>query len=179
MIPYTILISDLDGTLITTASGKTFAEDLTDFRIRKDVLDKINEIPRLFAIIIVTNQGGIPQYISKEEFELKLKTIQFFIKEYTNKNVVTRYCASLDKNDPRRKPNIGMLEETVGKFCDWMKGAILMIGDASGKPGQFSDSDKKTAENFGIDYMDVEDFLQLTNEQTDNEQEAEKGEEEI
>lgn len=28
-----------------------------------------------------------------------------------------------------------------------------MIGDASGKEGQFSDSDKKTAENFGIVYM--------------------------
>ena len=34
-----------------------------------------------------------------------------------------------------------------------------MIGDASGKPNQFSDSDKKTAENFGCDYMDVEDFV--------------------
>jgi hypothetical protein len=33
-----------------------------------------------------------------------------------------------------------------------------MIGDASGKLGQFSDSDKKTAENYGIDYMDIEDF---------------------
>ena len=36
---------------------------------------------------------------------------------------------------------------------------MLMIGDASGKEGQFSDSDKKTAENFSIDYMDVEDFV--------------------
>lgn len=36
---------------------------------------------------------------------------------------------------------------------------MLMIGDASGKDGQFSDSDKKTAENFGIDYMDVDDFV--------------------
>ena len=36
---------------------------------------------------------------------------------------------------------------------------MLMIGDASGKEGQFSDSDKKTAENFGIDYMDVDDFV--------------------
>ena len=35
---------------------------------------------------------------------------------------------------------------------------MLMIGDASGKEGQFSDSDKKCAENFGIDYMDVADF---------------------
>ena len=33
-----------------------------------------------------------------------------------------------------------------------------MIGDASGKKGQWSDTDKKTAENFGIDYMDVDDF---------------------
>ena len=40
------------------------------------------------------------------------------------------------------------------------KDEMLMIGDASGKEGQFSDSDKKTAENFGIDYLDVEDFKQ-------------------
>lgn len=28
-------------------------------------------------------------------------------------------------------------------------------------PGDFSDSDKKCAENFGIDYIDVRDFLEL------------------
>ena len=32
----------------------------------------------------------------------------------------------------------------------------------SGKEGQFSDSDKKTAENFDIDYMDVEDFINIS-----------------
>lgn len=36
---------------------------------------------------------------------------------------------------------------------------MLMIGDASGKEGQFSDIDKKTSENFCIDYMDVDDFV--------------------
>ena len=41
------------------------------------------------------------------------------------------------------------------------KDKILMIGDASGKKGDFSDSDKKCAENFGIDYIDVKDFLEL------------------
>lgn len=35
-----------------------------------------------------------------------------------------------------------------------------MIGDASGKPRQFSDSDKKCAENAGIKYMDVDDFIE-------------------
>ena len=34
----------------------------------------------------------------------------------------------------------------------------LMVGDASGLPGQFSDSDKQTAENAGVDYMDVSEF---------------------
>ena len=47
----------------------------------------------------------------------------------------------------------------------------LMIGDASGKEGQFSDSDKKTAENFGIDYMDVEDFIKEMNYERDSEKE--------
>ena len=52
-----------------------------------------------------------------------------------------------------------LLENYVGDDFDYIKSISLMIGDASGKEGQFSDSDKKTAENFGIDYMDVEDFI--------------------
>lgn len=52
-----------------------------------------------------------------------------------------------------------LIEGFVGDDFDYIKQNSLMIGDASGKEGQFSDSDKKTAENFGIDYMDVEDFV--------------------
>lgn len=37
--------------------------------------------------------------------------------------------------------------------------ATEMVGDASGLPGQFSDSDKVCAENAGIDYMDVIQFV--------------------
>ena len=54
-----------------------------------------------------------------------------------------------------------LLERYVGDDFDYIKQISFMIGDASGKEGQFSDSDKKTAENFGIDYMDVEDFLNI------------------
>lgn len=42
-------------------------------------------------------------------------------------------------------------------FCD-LDGTLIKT--ASGKKGQFSDSDLKCAENFGIDYIDVGDFLQ-------------------
>lgn len=60
-------------------------------------------------------------------------------------------------------PNTGMLhsllEKYIGDDFDYIKQKSLMIGDASGKNGQFSDSDKKTAENFGIAYMNVNDFV--------------------
>ena len=38
-----VLFIDLDGTLIKTISGKTFPEDITDFRVQLPVLDKIIE----------------------------------------------------------------------------------------------------------------------------------------
>ena len=66
------------------------------------------------------------------------------------------------KTNNRRKPNTGMLEAIVEDTMDsYNKKEMIMIGDASGKPGDFSDSDKKCAENFGIDYIDVRDFLEL------------------
>ena len=171
-----ILFADLDGTLITTASGKTFAEDCTDFRIRKDVLDKIRWIPGLEYVFVVTNQGGIPQYISEKDFETKFNSILYFMNQYLTyditlngvhskpKFIAGTYCASVDKDDLLRKPHTGMLqkllkEDVIGQNVSFRKSEMLMIGDASGKPGQFSDSDKKCADNFGIDYLDVEDFL--------------------
>ena len=169
MKKYKYLFCDLDGTLIKTASGKTFAEDATDFRIRKDVLDKIKELHHkndLEFIAIVTNQGGIPQYISERDFAAKLNAIETFIEYITSTLVMSYYCASLEPSDENKKPNVGMLLKAA-RDCTTIFGSefdkekALMIGDASGKPGQFSDSDKKTAENFGIDYMDVEDFTKF------------------
>ena len=73
------------------------------------------------------------------------------------------YCDINNKSDPYRKPNTKMLEalleDYVGYDFDFIKQKSLMIGDTSGKEGQFSDIDKKTAENFGIDYMNVNDFV--------------------
>ena len=74
-----ILFIDLDGTIIKTNSGKVFPTDVTDFKFRKEVLDKIKTIDGLKYIFIVTNQGGIPEYVKKLEFETKLKAIKVFV----------------------------------------------------------------------------------------------------
>ena len=169
---YKVLFADLDGTLIDTASGKLFAEDPTDFRIKKDVLDVIREkMPNVEFVCVCSNQGGIPQYMTEEEFETKMLAVNAFITRYCSKGVIYEYCASLDKDNPYRKPNTGMLSKLLNKINAMMedcneplfsKSDCVMIGDASGKEGDFSDSDKRTAENFGIDYIDVLDFVECT-----------------
>ena len=74
-----VLFIDLDSTLIKIISGKTFPKDITDFRIQLPVLDKIIEkIPNLNSFYIVTNQGGIGTYYTKEDIETKLRTIEVF-----------------------------------------------------------------------------------------------------
>ena len=158
-----VLFIDLDGTLIKTISGKTFPEDITDFRIQLPVLNKIKEkMPNLVGLFVVTNQGGIGKFVSDHDFDTKILSITNFSASYLLCEVGDyMYCPSNDNNDLLRKPNVGMLEAMCESWYFSNKQEMLMIGDASGKPGDFSDSDKKCAENFGIDYIDVRDFLEL------------------
>ena len=167
-----VLFIDLDSTLIKTISGKKFPEDISDFRIQLPVLDKIAEhLPNLKFVFIVTNQGGIGKYFTECDVETKLVAITRFVNLYLADHLENElliadyeYCSSMNKEDIRRKPNVGMLEVLCCKYSLMDgKNDKLMIGDASGKPGDFSDSDKKCAENFGIDYIDVRDFLTYDN----------------
>ena len=166
MKKYQVLFADLDGTLIDTISGNTFPKGIWDMRIRFDVLDAIKEL-KPQCVLIVTNQGGIEKgFVNRRNFEFKMEYIIRSIKEYVGCYTEYSYCESNDKANHYRKPNTGMLERMMARIQKHLfrqdnlaKDDCLMIGDASGKEGQFSDSDKKTAENFGIDYLDVEDFV--------------------
>ena len=166
MRKYKVLFADLDGTLIETVSGDTFPNGIWDMRFRFDVLDAINELEPL-CVLIVTNQGGLEKgFVNRRNFEFKMEYITRSIKEYVGCYTEYSYCESNDKANYYRKPNTGMLESMLTRYLKHLfrpdnltKDDCLMIGDASGKEGQFSDSDKKTAENFGIYYLDVEDFV--------------------
>ena len=160
-----VIFCDLDGTLIETISGEVFPKGVWDMRIRFDVLDAIKKLNPQY-ILIVSNQGGIKSgFVNGDNFRAKSGYVAVAIREYCDCKCYAMYCKTNDKSDPYRKPNVKMLENLlesyVGDDFDYIKQKSLMIGDASGKEGQFSDSDKKTAENFGIDYMDVEDFINM------------------
>lgn len=160
-----VLFCDLDGTLIETISGETFPQGIWDMKLRFEVLDAIKKLNPEY-ILIVSNQGGIERgFVDESYFNLKLNYICKSIEEYCNCSCYGTYCSSNNKSDPFRKPNVRMLdyltELYIGDDFDNIKPKSIMIGDASGKEGQFSDTDKKTAENFGIDYIDVEVFLNM------------------
>lgn len=163
MKKYDVIFSDLDGTLINTISGETFPKGIWDMKLRFDVLDAIKKLNPEY-VLIVSNQGGIESgFVDAKKFETKLFYIIEAIGNYCDCECYAMYCDTNNESDPYRKPNTKMLktllEDYVGYDFESFKHEILMIGDASGKEGQFSDGDKKTAENFGIDYMDVEDFV--------------------
>ena len=160
-----VIFCDLDGTLIETISGNTFPKGIWDMKLRFDVLDAIKKLNPEY-VLIVSNQGGIESgFVDAKKFEAKLFYIIEAIGDYCDCECYTMYCDTNNKSDPYRKPNTKMLEtlleDYVGYDFECFKHEILMIGYASGKEGQFSDSDKKTAENFGIDYMDVNDFVKI------------------
>lgn len=158
-----VIFCDLDGTLIETISGEPFPKGIWDMQIKFEVLNTIKELNPEY-IFIVSNQGGIESgFVDAQNFRAKSEYVARAVGEYCNCKCYAMYCETNDKLDLYRKPNTGMLEKLmesyIGDDFNHIKPKSLMIGDASGKEGQFSDSDKKTAENFGIDYMDVNDFV--------------------
>lgn len=159
-----VLFADLDGTIIVTKSGKTFPENCDDWQFKKDIIEAI-EYYNPTHLHIVSNQGGIEKgFVDKDAFFWKMNKIQEQLAKALPKTRVTYdYCTSNDPNDDRRKPNCGMIDfycTDAYNNTDCLKRNCLMIGDASGKQGQFSDSDKKCAENAQIKYVDVDDFIQ-------------------
>lgn len=161
MKKYKVLFCDLDGTLIDTISSKTFPQGIWDMKFKFDVLDAIRKLTPQY-IFISTNQSGIEKgFVDERNFIAKIEFICKAIKEYTNVNVVKyAYYITNDEKFHYRKPNKGALEMFKHDY-NADKEDCLMIGDGSGLEGQWSDTDKKTAENFGIDYLDVNEFVKL------------------
>ena len=163
---YKYVFIDFDDTIVRTLTGNTFPKGVWDMQIQFRLLNAISKVQPEY-IFIVSNQGGIPTYVTEEQIQIKMTYVCSAIESYLGNDVKCHYtyCASIDKNDNNRKPNTGMLDTMCSVFkisqgADNKKN-MCMIGDASGKRCQFSDSDRKCAEKFGVDYYDVEDFIRM------------------
>lgn len=123
-----ILLFDFDGTLIETASGNTFATDLTDMRIKMDVVNKALDLMqengvKVFAI--VSNQGGVEAgFVSGADIEAKIEYVLRSVHDLAVKRGIRgvlyekRLCYSNDEQNPMRKPNTGMIDDVLMECKD-------------------------------------------------------------
>lgn len=158
MDKHTVLFADLDGTLIETITGK-FPVGIWDMKFKFHVLNAIKNLSPDY-LFIVSNQCGISSgYVDEHAFKQKLDYICTCLRQYCNIPIVEgAYCSHCYESNPHRKPNVGMLESFASKH-QIDKENCLMIGDSSGEDGQWSDTDRMTANNFKIDYLDVKTFV--------------------
>eukprot|EP01080_Neovahlkampfia_damariscottae_P005881 gene5881-9709_t len=155
---------DMDDTIITPKSGAKFAKGRKDWVWLNDSIQKklkdLNE--EGYKIVIFTNQAGI------EKGKTKLRDIQGKIEDVMNELGFCIQAFVAAGTDQFRKPNNTMWEIFEEKY----NGGITLekamyIGDAAGrkkdwKSGMkkdFSCSDRKFANNSGIDFQTPEEFF--------------------
>lgn len=152
-----IVFVDLDGTLTRTVTGETFPKGVWDMVLDLEVMGKIGRM-RPTAVFIVSNQGGIEAgHVNHRLFEQKFMYIIASLQDICGQHVFVagRYCPTTKEDDQMRKPNTGMLTAMLDEFQkllqhSFTKEDCVMIGDM--------ETDRQTADNFGIDYMDVAEF---------------------
>jgi bifunctional polynucleotide phosphatase/kinase len=141
---------DLDWTL-TYNEKALFPKDPEDIKIfpnRRKVLEDLIKLG--YTLVVFTNQYAK----SKNEKQKKVERVTNFIKEL--KLPIHVYIAT--EKDEYRKPNIGMWN-LFKKDIDVKK--VIFVGDALGRPQDFSDSDRLFAENLSLeaDIHSPEDFF--------------------
>ena len=157
---------DIDGTIITTKSGRKFPVDINDWKIQFSVIPgRLQKLVREdYKIVFFTNQMGIKKNKPPiGEFQSKIESLVEIL------NIPVIIMAACD-SDLNRKPCIGMWNH----FCQYHNGGIdvhkvdsFYVGDAAGRvenwapkmKKDFSCSDRKFAANIAIPFYTPEEFF--------------------
>lgn len=162
---------DMDGTLITTKSGKTFPIDMNDWKILyPSVIEK--KLGQLlledFVIAIFTNQNGIS--VGKQTLE----SIQMKIINIMKAIEIEVFVVVAPSKNKFRKPLLGgwnylcdFLSLSEFGSCSVQLENSLFVGDAAGRPANsasgrkkdFSCSDRLFALNAGLKFHTPEEFF--------------------
>lgn len=136
---------DFDSTLVRPKEGRTFPKDKDDWDWFRDSVPKtIQKISKTHCIYIFTDQT-------------KNFKIDMIKKVCRLLGVPIRVVVGFGPKTEIKKPNPKLFTENVK--IKFNKKQSFYVGDASGRPGSWSDVDKVFAENIGMDFKTPEDFF--------------------
>ena len=144
---------DYDWTLVKPLSNGTFSKSLDDWRwITEKVPDILQKYyDKGYCIVIISNQT--------KNTDMKLQQITNVLSSLKIPSLISVGYEDIDK-----KPNRTMFDLIIKtKKIDMKKS--FFVGDALGRQGDWSDSDKKFAENINIKKIySPDDLFSITNE---------------
>lgn len=150
------LFTDLDGTVITTNSGRTFPIHSADWRLIPETLNALQYFYKKgYKIIIITNQGGIGEgYVAEDVFIGKIekicKTIEKKLK-FKAGSICYSYCKDMESY--YRKPSAGMAYDNALEF-ELNLIESVMLGDYK--------TDEQFATNAGIgEYINITEIINI------------------
>ena len=158
---------DIDGTIITTKSGKVFPVDEHDWRILyPEVPGKLKSlVEEGYKLVLITNQAGIAKgKLTIKQFSKKVSSI------LSRLGVNAMVFVSTADTGYFRKPRPGIwdwLELRGNSGVQVSRTDSFYCGDAAGReagfiPGKkkdFSCSDRLFAENIGVTFYTPEEFF--------------------
>ncbi len=137
---------DMDGTIITTKSGKKFPINALDWKFWHDSVPVVlrEYYKNGYDVVIISNQNGI------EKGKTSLIDIKSKIEEIVKELKIPITVLLAMKDDHMRKPRIGtweVLTQSLAPIID-----TFYCGDAAGRAKDFAATDYKFALNLGIPF---------------------------
>lgn len=169
---------DVDGTLRPAARPGAPVDRPEEVFLLPHVASRLGELARQgYFIALISNQGGIPRFLSFEQAQQTLFHTVKLIRRAGGSVHMMDFAESYDDN---RKPGTGMgrrveafLNAHFGKSID--RSRSLMVGDSGwsrarngvvadtrpdGRAGfSHSNADRKFAEAFGVPFFEAADFF--------------------
>ncbi|PRP89190.1 polynucleotide kinase 3-phosphatase [Planoprotostelium fungivorum] len=157
---------DMDGTLITTKSGRKHPANETDWKFLYDEIieTKLKELHKQgYKIVLFTNQAGVGKQQTASSIQNKIAKILRTI------NVPAQVLVAT-KKDQFRKPSSLLWRKFIENLNRGVEADVkrsFYVGDAAGRPGgwkvkvnkDFSCADRSFAHNIGLTFHTPEEYF--------------------